>query len=94
MCQMAQGRGTAIVATVLLLGLLLHCENVWAASFNVGDAGGWSFNVDGWPNGKTFKAGDVLGEYETPSLILHFTYGFGCNPFCFFFLFLIGTLIV
>ncbi|XP_030942784.1 basic blue protein-like [Quercus lobata] len=56
---MAQGIGNAIVVSVLLLGLL-HCENVWAATYTVGDAGGWTFNVVGWPNGKTFKTGDVL----------------------------------
>uniref|UniRef100_A0A2N9FQ55 Basic blue protein n=1 Tax=Fagus sylvatica TaxID=28930 RepID=A0A2N9FQ55_FAGSY len=57
---MAQGRGSAIFATVLLLGLLFQCENVWAATFFVGGAGGWTFNVDSWPKGKTFRAGDVL----------------------------------
>ena len=59
---MAQGRGSAIFATVLLLSLLFQCEKVWAATFFVGGAGGWTFNVDGWPNGKTFRAGDVLGK--------------------------------
>ena len=59
---MAQERGSAIFAIVLILGLLLHCENVWATTFTVGDAGGWTFNVSNWPNGKTFKAGDVLGK--------------------------------
>ncbi|KAG2704664.1 hypothetical protein I3760_05G014900 [Carya illinoinensis] len=59
--QMAQGRGSAIVATVVLLGMLLiHCENAWAATFTVGDAGGWTFGVDNWPNAKTFMAGDIL----------------------------------
>uniref|UniRef100_A0A2N9HLY7 Phytocyanin domain-containing protein n=1 Tax=Fagus sylvatica TaxID=28930 RepID=A0A2N9HLY7_FAGSY len=57
---MAQERGSAIFAIVLILGLLLHYENVWATTFTVGDAGGWTFNVSNWPNGKTFKAGDVL----------------------------------
>ncbi|KAK4563316.1 hypothetical protein RGQ29_005716 [Quercus rubra] len=56
---MAQGIGNAIVVSVPLLGLL-HRENVWAATYTVGDAGGWTFNVVGWPNGKTFKTGDVL----------------------------------
>ncbi|KAK4563318.1 hypothetical protein RGQ29_005718 [Quercus rubra] len=55
-----QGRGSAIVVSVLLLGMLLHCGNVLAATYTVGDAGGWTFNVVGWPNGKTFRAGDVL----------------------------------
>ena len=66
--KMAQRRGCAIFATVLLLGLL-HCENVWATTFTVGDDHGWDFSVFGWPPNKdtTFKAGDVLGKYE-PSL--------------------------
>ena len=51
---MAQGIGNAIVVSVPLLGLL-HRENVWAATYTVGDAGGWTFNVVGWPNGKTFR---------------------------------------
>ena len=60
-----QGRGRAIVVSILLLGMLLHCGNVLASTYTVGDAGGWTFNVVGWPNGKTFRAGDVLGKYES-----------------------------
>jgi hypothetical protein len=61
---MAQRRGCAIFATVLLLGLL-HCENVWATTFTVGNDHVWDFSVSRWPtNDKTFKAGDVLGKYE------------------------------
>ncbi|KAB1208480.1 Basic blue protein [Morella rubra] len=58
--QMAQRRASATVAAVLLFCLLLHRENVWAATFTVGDGRGWTFNVEGWPRGKTFKSGDVL----------------------------------
>ncbi|KAI5661506.1 hypothetical protein M9H77_20829 [Catharanthus roseus] len=46
------------IALVLLLNflcLLLPATN--AATFNVGDAGGWGFGVSSWPNGKSFKAG-------------------------------------
>ncbi|KAF5448237.1 hypothetical protein F2P56_028793 [Juglans regia] len=58
---MDMGRdAAAVVATVLLLVLLLNSENAWAATFTVGDASGWNFNVDGWPEGKTFNSGDVL----------------------------------
>jgi hypothetical protein len=60
---MAQARGSAIVATLLLLCVLLVCKNVDATNYTVGDAGGWRFNVKDWPNGKSFKAGDVLGKY-------------------------------
>ncbi|KAL4615265.1 hypothetical protein ACB092_07G111400 [Castanea dentata] len=70
-----QGRGNAIVVSVLLLlGMLLHCENVWAATYAVGDDNGWDFDVDAWPNGKTFRAGDVLvfnygpGEHDVNSV--------------------------
>ncbi|XP_050261752.1 basic blue protein-like [Quercus robur] len=65
---MSQGRGNAIAVLVLLLGMLLHCGNVWAATYTVGDAGGWAFNVVGWPNGKTFRAGDVLVFNYNPTL--------------------------
>ena len=58
---MAMGRGSAVVAVVLVLCLVLPFEMVDAASFAVGGSAGWTFNVVGWPNGKRFKAGDVLG---------------------------------
>ncbi|KAK4563315.1 hypothetical protein RGQ29_005715 [Quercus rubra] len=64
---MSQGRGNAIAVSVLLMGMLLRCGNVWAATYTVGDAAGWSFNVVGWPNGKTFRAGDVLVQLQ-PSI--------------------------
>ena len=68
---MSQGRGNAIDVSVLLMGMLLRCGNVWAATYTVGDAAGWSFNVVGWPNGKTFRAGDVLGKYESLLFFYH-----------------------
>ncbi|CAL5329713.1 unnamed protein product [Camellia sinensis] len=58
-----QGRGNAIivaVALVVCMVVLLRFEVVQGASFTVGDAGGWTFSVSGWPNGKSFKAGDIL----------------------------------
>lgn len=64
--QMTQRRASATVAAFLLFCLLLHRENVWAATFTVGDGRGWTFNVEGWPRGKTFKSGDVLGLYLHP----------------------------
>ncbi|XP_052194541.1 basic blue protein [Diospyros lotus] len=62
---MSLGRGSAMgtAAAVLGLGLLflmLSCEVAQAATYTVGDAGGWAFNMVGWPNGKSFKAGDTL----------------------------------
>ncbi|PQM36479.1 basic blue protein-like [Prunus yedoensis var. nudiflora] len=60
---MGQRRGSAGVGVVLMMCLsllLLHSEWAEARSYTVGDAGGWTFNVAGWPKGKPFKAGDVL----------------------------------
>ncbi|KAK7246967.1 hypothetical protein RIF29_41840 [Crotalaria pallida] len=65
---MAQGRGNcAIVALMLLFCMLaFQSEISHAASYAVGDAGGWTFNVINWPNGKIFKAGDtIVFNYNT-----------------------------
>ncbi|KAL6328631.1 hypothetical protein AAG906_003316 [Vitis piasezkii] len=64
---MAVGRGSAVVAIVLVLCLVLPCDMVDAASFTVGGTSGWTFNVVGWPKGKRFKAGDVLVFNYSPS---------------------------
>ncbi|CAJ1974330.1 unnamed protein product [Sphenostylis stenocarpa] len=61
---MSQGRGSALslilVTVISLLCLLVLVERVNAATYAVGGPGGWTFNTDTWPNGKKFKAGDVL----------------------------------
>lgn len=57
----ARGRATVAAATVLLL-VVVQCGVSSAATFKVGDEGGWVFGVQDWPNGKTFKDGDILGE--------------------------------
>ena len=57
-----QGRGSAMVAMVLLFMLICQFEMGSAATYTVGDAGGWTFNVASWPNGKHFRAGDILGK--------------------------------
>jgi hypothetical protein len=68
---MALGRGGAsngvavLGAAVLLIGFLLVSGGpplAEAAKYTVGDYGGWKFNVAGWAKGRTFRAGDVLGE--------------------------------
>lgn len=41
--------------------LLLQADYVQAATYTVGDSGVWTFNAVGWPKGKHFRAGDVLG---------------------------------
>jgi len=60
---MSQGRGSAslpIVVTVVSLLCLLERAN--AATYSVGGPGGWTFNTNAWPNGKRFRAGDVLSK--------------------------------
>ncbi|XP_043710147.1 basic blue protein-like [Telopea speciosissima] len=68
---MAQGRGSAsgigVIVGITLLALLLHFEIVHAATYTVGDSGGWAFNVVNWPNGKQFRAGDTLIFKYNPS---------------------------
>ena len=66
---MGQGRGsaghaTAVLAAALLL-LIINCEIAESAIYTVGGANGWSFNTVGWPKGKRFRAGDVLGKCST-----------------------------
>lgn len=64
----AQGRGSAVgrgvaVAAVIGLVMMSQLESIVAAAvFNVGGAGGWTFNVQGWPNGKRFRPGDILSK--------------------------------
>ncbi|KAK5803450.1 hypothetical protein PVK06_031095 [Gossypium arboreum] len=53
---MGRERGSAMI----LLTLMLCFQSSFAATFMVGDASGWGFDVNNWPKGKTFKAGDVL----------------------------------
>lgn len=62
---MYEGRGSAsIVLTVVMLGMavVFHGQVAEAATYTVGGGGGWTFNVAGWPRGKSFKAGDTLGN--------------------------------
>ncbi|XP_004290576.1 PREDICTED: basic blue protein [Fragaria vesca subsp. vesca] len=59
----SQGRGSArftVVQVVAVLLCLMAVQYVDAATYTVGDSGGWSFNTGKWPNGKQFRAGDVL----------------------------------
>ncbi|XP_020203248.1 basic blue protein [Cajanus cajan] len=63
---MAEGRSIALM--VLLCMLVLYSEMVYAETYVVGDAAGWTFNSSQWPNGKSFKAGDVL-EFHYPPLM-------------------------
>ncbi|GAB4847821.1 hypothetical protein Ancab_039826 [Ancistrocladus abbreviatus] len=63
----AKGRGSAIAVLVMLL-VVLQYEMSSAATYTVGGAGGWTFNVVGWPKGKSFRAGDVLVFNYNPAV--------------------------
>ncbi|CAL9094467.1 unnamed protein product [Musa acuminata var. zebrina] len=54
------GRSYIAALALVCLCLFYHLEITAAAEIPVGDSDGWSFDVGNWPNGKTFKAGDVL----------------------------------
>jgi len=58
---MAQGRGFSAMI-IFFCVLVLLSEMSHAATYVVGDKNGWNFNTVNWPNGKKFKAGDVLGS--------------------------------
>ncbi|GAU26426.1 hypothetical protein TSUD_293910 [Trifolium subterraneum] len=59
---MAKGRGN--IANIILIQslcmLLFHSLMIQADIYNVGDEKGWTFGVQNWPSGKTFKEGDIL----------------------------------
>ncbi|KAL0335193.1 UNVERIFIED_CONTAM: Basic blue protein [Sesamum radiatum] len=61
---MSGGRGSAavvgVVVMVAALAVVFQCEVAEAATYTVGGAGGWTFNVATWPKGKQFRAGDTL----------------------------------
>ncbi|XP_031277081.1 basic blue protein-like [Pistacia vera] len=58
---MVKERNNAVVATVVLVGLLvLHCKMVEAVTHVVGGESGWTYGVQTWPYKKKFKAGDTL----------------------------------
>ncbi|XP_012071362.1 basic blue protein [Jatropha curcas] len=57
---MEKGRGSAMLGMVLVSILAVQLEMANAAIYIVGGSNGWTFNVAGWPKGKSFKAGDVL----------------------------------
>ncbi|KAM7478906.1 hypothetical protein LguiA_027119 [Lonicera macranthoides] len=66
---MSQGRGSAVAAVMMVcLVVALHYEVVEAATYTVGGAGGWTFNVATWPKGKRFRAGDTLVFNYNPTV--------------------------
>lgn len=71
--KVGEGRGSAVgravaVAAVIGLVIMSQLENVEAAVYVVGDSGGWNFNVQGWPKGKRFRAGDILKFNYDPTI--------------------------
>ncbi|KAG8062296.1 hypothetical protein GUJ93_ZPchr0003g16457 [Zizania palustris] len=58
------GRGAVAVACFAVVScfccFLAGCSVADAATYYVGDGGGWSLGSGGWPSGKQFHAGDVL----------------------------------
>ncbi|TKY71322.1 Basic blue protein [Spatholobus suberectus] len=63
---MAQGRGISAMM-ILFFMLVLYSEMAQANTYVVGDAAGWTFNMTSWPNGKSFRAGDILVFNYNPS---------------------------
>ncbi|MCD9559591.1 hypothetical protein HAX54_017644 [Datura stramonium] len=57
---MSRGNKVTIVALAMMLCIFLQTNISSAATFPAGGANGWGFTMKGWPNGKTFKAGDVI----------------------------------
>ncbi|GMI70534.1 plantacyanin [Hibiscus trionum] len=57
---MALGRGSVMKCISVMLCLMVCLKTSFATNFTVGDASGWRFGVSSWPDGKSFKAGDVL----------------------------------
>ncbi|KAL9234195.1 hypothetical protein vseg_009090 [Gypsophila vaccaria] len=60
---MGQGRDSArpsLVVGLAFVCLMAMTHTTFGATYTVGGAGGWTFNVVNWPSGKSFRAGDVL----------------------------------
>ncbi|KAG2705281.1 hypothetical protein I3843_05G040700 [Carya illinoinensis] len=59
---MAQTKIPFILGTTLVLCMFFCCRTTQQAetTYMVGDDRGWTFGVSDWPDGKSFKAGDIL----------------------------------
>ncbi|XP_010548684.1 PREDICTED: basic blue protein-like [Tarenaya hassleriana] len=51
---------TRVFIAAMSVCVLLQSQVALSTNYVVGDSSGWFFGVSAWPNGKTFKAGDVL----------------------------------
>ncbi|KAJ1407610.1 Phytocyanin domain [Sesbania bispinosa] len=84
---MEKGRGMSasmVVMVLLALMILFHSKMVHSYTYAVGDAGGWTYNVDRWPIGKSFRAGDALQFTYIPfthNVVVVDEIGYNnCNP--------------
>ncbi|KAL0357135.1 UNVERIFIED_CONTAM: Chemocyanin [Sesamum calycinum] len=61
---MSGGRGSAavvgVVVMVAALAVVFQCEVAEAATYTVGGAGGWTFNVATWPKGSSLEPVTLL----------------------------------
>ncbi|XP_022926285.1 chemocyanin-like [Cucurbita moschata] len=62
----AVSMSTVAVAMALLLLGFEHGDA--ATTFVVGDLNGWNLGVEGWLNGKVFRAGDILRFNYNPTV--------------------------
>ncbi|CAI8589716.1 unnamed protein product [Vicia faba] len=62
------GNSTNVITMLILCMFVFHPKMICAEIFTVGDGQGWSFGVENWPAGKTFKAGDTLVFNYAPAL--------------------------
>lgn len=89
-------KGGVTQSWCLGLGLILcfcflnHFDVVESTTYNVGDELGWSYYASTWPSGKSFKAGDELGENIYQIFFFPFFSVFWL--FFFFFFFCLGKL--
>lgn len=63
--KMNQKKGNATILLLAKIAFLLFAmtsNTAHATTYTVGDSTGWIFNLAGWENGKSFKAGDTLGK--------------------------------
>ncbi|KAI5326055.1 hypothetical protein L3X38_035129 [Prunus dulcis] len=59
-----------VIGISLFVCLLLQCEEIYGKEYLVGDVKRWNpdTNLSSWPEGKKFKAGDVLNFQYTSHL--------------------------
>lgn len=61
--KMSQGRGSAYETAIVGLAVMYLLAQAKVATYVVGGSEGWTFNMENWPNGKSFRAGDTLSKF-------------------------------